>query len=380
MKSTQISNSQWAETKQKATNMEILRKEVNLRELTISNFDTILLDGVHIKINDTAWKQLLSRIRMPRAFANRFANNWGGNVLFNLIEFIKTSRDVTNDGNVTLVVNPETRTCIGVLPQGYASISNINFLDFVEQQIGSFNLTPTLADVSYSSAQVNCIAPNSIFKLPNDELEVFQTGVTFTNSASRGLEIRPFVNRLVCSNGLVVPTASDAIHFNAFTSKSIETFNREFAELSNRNFIPSCFADTVLASKNTQASMSELIGARRSILNRVKDADLDYIERYVPVERATRAYNSIGIDLNELTNGQLRTAKAGVTVWDVVGGMTNFASNSTRYKDSNTGGIMIDAGTLLTKNIYDQHNQISRDPFNGGTLLSDYELEKVRGE
>ena len=32
MKNTQISNSQWAETKQKAANMEILRKEVNLRE------------------------------------------------------------------------------------------------------------------------------------------------------------------------------------------------------------------------------------------------------------------------------------------------------------------------------------------------------------
>jgi hypothetical protein len=71
-----------------------------------------------------------------------------------------------------------------------------------------------------------------------------------------------------------------------------------------------------------------------------------------------------------------------MSVWDVINGMTNFASNDQRYRVDNhdMANIMVAAGKILAKGQYDTENLLQVDPFANSTLLSERESAMVRGD
>jgi hypothetical protein len=71
-----------------------------------------------------------------------------------------------------------------------------------------------------------------------------------------------------------------------------------------------------------------------------------------------------------------------MSVWDVVNGMTNFASNDSKYNidDSRMGNLMVTAGNILTKRQYDTEGVLDINPFANRGLLTEAEGARVRGE
>jgi hypothetical protein len=71
-----------------------------------------------------------------------------------------------------------------------------------------------------------------------------------------------------------------------------------------------------------------------------------------------------------------------MSVWDIVNGMTNFASNDTRYQidDSKMGNLMVTAGNILTKKQFDTEGLLNVDPFANRSLLTEREAAIVRGD
>ena len=69
-------------------------------------------------------------------------------------------------------------------------------------------------------------------------------------------------------------------------------------------------------------------------------------------------------------------------IWDVVNGMTNFASNDNRYniEDGKMGNLMVTAGNILCKKQYDTEGLLDIDPFATRSLLTTAESARVRGE
>ena len=95
-----------------------------------------------------------------------------------------------------------------------------------------------------------------------------------------------------------------------------------------------------------------------------------------------KAYEMAGTEPSTFTQMQLKNAKSGMSVWDVVNGMTNFASNDTRYNldPSRTGNLMVTAGNILTKKQYDTEGLLKVDPFATRELLTAAEAARVRGD
>jgi len=141
---TTLSQSAFDVKKAEAINNQLMRKEISLSEFNVIDNNHIELDGVKIEVTDKAFGKLLGRLRIPKAFANRFSEGFGNDGLRQLITMMKSMKSSKNDQTVTLLVDPNSRKITDILPAGYASISQESFIDFASRYIDQYNLEANL--------------------------------------------------------------------------------------------------------------------------------------------------------------------------------------------------------------------------------------------
>jgi hypothetical protein len=380
---TTLSTEMFNQAKAEAVTNQLIRKEISLSEFNVVDNNHIQIDGIAIEVTDKAFGKLLGRLRIPKAFAKRFSEGFGNDGLRQLVQMMKTAKSSANDQTVTLLVDPSTRKITDILPAGYASISNESFFDFATRYIDQYGLGVThVGSNPYGGSQINCVSQNGIFSVPGMDKEVFQTGVTFRNTPTRGLEVSPFLNRLICTNGITSTAFAENYGLHSLNDKNINEFNEHMIRMASTGFQPVGLADTIRKAHNTDASLAEMQKAVSALLSTDQRVDYDYIQKYLPLDRAMKAYDMAGVDPNTFTQIQLKNAKSGMSVWDVVNGMTNFASNDTRYKIDNQkmGNLMVTAGNILTKKAFDTEGLLTVDPFANRSLLTEREAQLVRGD
>ena len=380
---TTLSPTAFALRKDEAIRNEVMRKEISLSEFNVIDNTHIEVDGVSIELTPFAFKRLLGRLRIPTAFANRFESGFGSDGLQQLVQMMKTMKSSKNDQTVTLLVDPREKKITNILPAGYASISNEAFIDFAEGYINQYGLeVKDFGSDPNGGATINCVSPNSIFTVPGMSDEVFNTGVTFRNTPTRGLEVSPYLNRLVCSNGMTSTSFSETYGLHELTDKSISEFNDHMISMASTGFQPVGLADKIKMANNTDASIAEVQRAMSAMLSTDKKIDFEYMQRYLPINRVMKAYSDIGAEPSTFTTKQLQNAKSGMSIWEVVNGITNFASNDTRYNidDHKTSNLMVSAGNLLMKKNFDTEALIQFDPFANKQLLSANESARLMGQ
>ena len=380
---TTISKTAFAARKAEAISNEVMRKEISLSEFNVIDNTHIEVDGVKIELTPFAFKRLLGRLRIPTAFAKRFETGFGSDGLQQLVQMMKTMKSSKNDQTVTLLVDPRAKKVTNILPAGYASISNEAFVDFAERYIDQYGLQVTdFGSDPNGGATINCVSPDAVFTVPGMSDEVFNTGVTFRNTPTRGLEVSPYLNRLVCSNGMSSTAFSETYSLHELTDKSINEFNDHMITMASTGFQPVGLGDKIKAANDTDASIAEVQRAMSAIMSTDKTVDFDYAQRYLPINRVMKAYSDVGAEPSTFTNKQLANAKSGLSVWEVVNGMTNFASNDAKYalNDHKTGNLMVTAGNLLMKKNFDTEGFLQFDPFANKQLLNETESARMMGQ
>ena len=380
---TTLSQSAFDVKKAEAINNQLMRKEITLSEFNVIDNNHIDVDGVKIEVTDKAFGKLLGRLRIPKAFAKRFSDGFGNDGLRQLITMMKSAKSNRNEQTVTLLVDPNSRKITDILPAGYASISQENFIDFASRYIDQYNLGVThMGSSQYGGTQINCVSPQGMFNVPGMTNEVFNTGVTFRNTPTRGLEVSPYLERLICANGMTSTAFAENYGLHNLNDKNINEFNEHMIRMASTNFQPVGLADNIKKANNTDASLAEMQRAASSILSLDKAVDYEYVQKYIPVERAFKAYSQLGADPNTFTKAQMKNAKSGMSVWDLVNGMTNFASNDTKFgiNEGKMGNLMVTAGNILCKKQYDTEGVLDINPFATRDLLTSSESARVRGE
>ena len=380
---TTLSPTAFQARKAEAVRNEVMRKEISLSEFNVIDNTHIEVDGVKIELTPFAFKRLLGRLRIPTAFAKRFELGFGSDGLKQLVQMMKTMKSSKNDQTVTLLVDPRAKKVTNILPAGYASISNEAFIDFAEGYINQYGLeVKDFGSDPNGGATINCVSPNSVFSVPGMSDEVFNTGVTFRNTPTRGLEVSPYLNRLVCSNGMSSTAFSETYGLHELTDKSISEFNEHMISMASTGFQPVGLADKIKSANDTDASIAEVQRAMSAMLSTDKKIDFEYMQRYLPINRVMKAYSDIGAEPSTFTTKQLQNAKSGLSIWEVVNGITNFASNDEKYNidDHKTGSLMVSAGNLLMKKNFDTEALIQFDPFATTGLLSEKESARLMGQ
>ena len=366
---TTLSQNAIESRKLETLNAQALRRTVAAREIEIIDENTILYNGTQIKISKNAFKSLMKMIGMSQTFIKKFEK------LFNpktKAQFINTMKNAmaTNSGNmpnVTMVLNPVSKTIVAFTKDASELISNKNFVEQAERILnsGNFGVTQWTTDPTTGIITLNAVKEGSSFAVAGDEKDVFTSGITLKNSPITGFQVSPYVNRLWCTNGLTTNLAEDKFNMTNLSEKSLTQFNEYLQGLTKRNFVPQEFNELVTSARNTPASLQELTSATKAI--EMAGAG-ERAGQWVPLQENLLEYSRAGIDAKDFNLKQMQNAESDQSVWSVVNSMTHFASHGQDMVDGfephKGTDLMVRAGNLLGKKSWDLGNRVA-SPFKG---------------
>jgi hypothetical protein len=348
-----------------------LRKVVPFRDITLVDTETIEFNGTRINITKSAFKNLLSLIGMSNQFAQKFENLFTKEAKAQFINTMKNAM-ASNSGRlseITLVLNPLTKAVVAMTKKDEFGISNQQFIQVAENIIDnqSMDVTNWSVDPGTGIITINAFNPKANFAVQGLSDEVFTGGVTFKNSPKDGFQVLPYVNRQWCTNGLTTSFAQEAYTLNSLDQTSMEKFFENLNGLRKNNFAPTGFADRVRAAHNTPASLHELQFAH----NLIEPFAGERTDNWIPLAENMNAFYKAGFE--SLSTEQMKHAKSNTSVWDVVNGVTHFATHGagiidTNMQDYNASDLMVKSGNLFGKKSFDNENTMP-DLFGGRELV-----------
>ena len=347
-----------------------LRKTVPFRDITLIDEKTIEYSGTRIGITTQAFKSLLQMLGMSQSFANKFEKLFNADTKATFINRMKDAM-ASNSGNlnqVTLVLNPISKSVILFQKEDKFQISNEQFINVAENMIGDQNMGVTRwsTDPTTGIITIDAHNPHAEFAVQGLSDEVFTGGVTFRNSPMKGFEVMPYVNRQLCTNGLTTAMSKESYQLHSLDNKSMEKFFENMQHLRKNNFAPEGFGDRVRMANNTAASIGEMQYA----YNQIEKHAGDRVDSWIPLKENLNAYNKAGFE--NLSGQQRKMAKTNQSIWSLVNGVTHFSTHGqdliqTNMTDAQAANIQVAAGNLLGKKAFD-HESSMPNPFSGELL------------
>lgn len=347
-----------------AVTAQPIRKEVALHMIKIINEESIEYGGHLLKMTRDAFRDLLDVLKMPKIFMERFRNLVGEESQQKFINSLKNVIASSGKGTVTLVLNPGTREIIAIHKTSRNLFSNQSAIDIMSKIINEGGLS--VADFSINPDNggfaVNAFAENTHFNIPGLKDEHFISGISFTNNPRNGYQVSPYINRLVCANGMITRGFQEQFHITKLDEMSMNSFMASMKELKNNRYMPAGFSDAVRLCNSTRASLYEMRQASNAILDS-SGAKRDEVESWIPLQSTEASFSRIGVDVNVMDSAKLKNAKTGTTVWELINGITHFAThdNGIEISEYDRRRLQVVAGQILTKKL-DMENQV-RSPF-----------------
>ena len=142
-----------------------------------------------------------------------------------------------------------------------------------------------------------------------------------------------------------------------------EEFYRHLDNIEKGGFVPVKFSQQVERASSTPASLYELEQGLRLITDN-SNCEGDSTEMFIRAKNTYNRLHSSGIDTVRLTDAQKRNVRTGVTVWDVINGVTDFASHNYGFekKPNADRHLQMRAGDMLSKT-FDSANLVLNQPF-----------------
>lgn len=366
-----LSNTLIQQRKVETLEAQNLRKVVPFRDINLIDGESIEYNGQKINLTKNAFKNLLGLLGMSNQFAQKFETLFTKEAKSQFINTMKNAM-ASNSGKlseVTLVLNPISKSVVAITKKDQFGISNQQFMGVAENIIDNHGLDVTnwSVDPGTGIVTINAFNPNANFAVQGLSNEVFTGGVTFQNSPKDGFQVLPYINRQWCTNGLTTAFAEESYTLQSLDQGSMEKFFENMNELRKNNFAPTGFADRVRAAHNTPASLSELQFAH----NLIEPFAGERADNWIPLAENMNAFYRAGFDT--LNSNQLKHAKSNTSVWDVVNGVTHFATHGagiidTNMQDYDASNLMVKSGNLFGKKSFDHENTMP-DLFGGRELV-----------
>jgi len=346
-----------------------LRRTVNLAEIELVDDTQILFKGSPLKITKSAFVDMMKILKIPTAFISRF-NEIMDDKPEAKRNFINTIKNViTSKGSsgrtVTLVLSQEDRNIIAVHKTNRNLISNASFMDVVGQVIDENKLsTIDFAVDSAGRTVVNTLDMNSDFNVGGHKDEYFHGGVSFSNDPKNGFIVSPYVNRLVCANGMVGKSFQEVYKLTSTDAVTTQKFFGDLAALAKKGFKPETFVTRVEEAMELKASLAEMYQVKNVIKKVVPEIKPIEMETWLPIKATEAAYARINVDTKLLRSGQLKNARTGTSVWELINGLTSFSThhNGFEISDYDRRVLQVEAGKLLT-NEHDMSNFVRTPNF-----------------
>lgn len=349
-----------------AINTQPIRKEVSLNEIEIVD-DTILKYlNTYIKLSPTAFNSICKIVGLPIGFNKTFTENFGKIARKKLLSRLQLATATNKTRRVTLILNPSSKTIEDIHSTSFELISNSAFLDTTINLIDRFNLeVNNFTTFNNGSIEINTSSPGNQFGIKGLKDEDFLGGITFSNSVDKGFRVSPFLYRMICINGLVGNGFEETLKLSSLEPKKMGDFFIKLNQLAERKFKPASLEEKINSAMNVKASLNEMEKVYDSLMDATdKKIDPEFLNNWIPFKDTVEAFTNAKINVNDLSIENKKSARTGTSIWDIVNGITHFAThdNGIYVPETKRRNLQRMAGDLLTKSSYDIENLI-RSPF-----------------
>jgi len=356
-----LTNSLIEKKKVETLEAQNLRKVVSFRDIKLIDEKSIEYKGQNIKLTESSFKDLVSLLGMSQSFTKNFETLFTKEAKMQFMNTLKNamSSNQSKLNEVTLVLNPISRSIVSIKKGSTSLISNQQFLGIAENILdnNSMDITNWSVDPHTGIVRINAFNPNALFNVKGLSDEVFTGGVSLINSPQKGFEVLPYINRQFCSNGMTSPFAEESYILNSLDNGSMEKFFENINGLRKNNFAPTGFADRVRIANETPASLAEMKTAH----NLIKSYTGERTSNWINLDENMNAYHAAGFET--LTSAQMSGAKSNTSIWDITNAVTHVATHLPNIIDTNMESydqtrLMVDAGKIFGKKVFDHENNM----------------------
>jgi hypothetical protein len=329
--------------KEQVLSQKIGRKKVTLGELRLITDSVVEYAGLNFVLSSSAFTSLtrLSGIskQMRANLIKEYGNDFASKMVSTLTKVMSNSKK-----DIVMLINLNKRTIINFVQSDNVMLPNETYLNTIEKVLDNTNLRIDNFHLrDDGSFTVSTLGDNSQWGLRGIEnSESFEFGLSFENSAIKGTKMSPFNKRLICTNGMIGLNFAEET-FLANTKSSWDHFYKTVDILKKSNFKPTEFEPRLKRVMTSTASLSEVENARNIIKANSKIGS-DELERFIPIYSTQNSYKKIGINTELLIPAAKKNAVTDVKYWDMINGLTDFASHNYGFQLTNADNIQRFAG------------------------------------
>lgn len=306
------------------------------------------VNGTEVLVNDYVSKELDAMIGLSSRQKKVVRAASGEAGLRDFRNYLATASSFTKPVSVALIANPASRTVSGIVPIKQEEIPADAFFDFLELFMEENRLVPVRKEVAYDAAagvtvfmdsmdpQVRQIAPGEDFRIDS----------YFLRWNIGRIELGRYYERLICSNGQTATISQSEAQIHSLQTEVV----KKILEIPKRKSLLDDsfdrFSAKALEAMEVRASMAELklVSGKLDLYL----VDRESSSRIAPYTEQLQLYADSGYRCDP---SELREMKAGMSVWDLYNGITDFASNNTRWdpEDNRRGMLQEEAVAFLMK-------------------------------
>jgi hypothetical protein len=361
-----VTETQFREFRSQALAKQPIRKTISLSDLKFHTMDAVEYSGLMLGLSRPALKDLIRIVGFSLAGTNTLQSAVGEEGSINILNALKNVITSAKGQQAIIYVNHErVITHIAKSDKGQSPISTEAYFDFAESIIDRHQLDIKSMYFNETNGNISLETVNPgdrQFQVGNLSNEIFHSGISLSKNAT-GIQADPYMHRLVCTNGMVTRQFEESFKLSQNNPKMWEEFYRHLDTIERGGFVPVKFSSQVEKAIKTPASLAELERGLRLITEN-SNCKGDELEMFIRSKHTYNRLHSTGIDDTKLSEAQKRNLRTGVTVWDVINGVTDFASHNYGFekKPNADRQMQVRAGDMLSKE-FDTAALILHQPF-----------------
>jgi hypothetical protein len=357
--------------KQTAIDEQPVYYETELSNVDLESLNSVSVEGKNLQMERSAVEDLHDIVGMSNKFGNHVEEVLGDDARVGLIRALRSGLANKKGLNVSVALDRKNGSVSG-FSTDMNHITAEGFFDLVERMMDRYGLdlfdNNFLAGSNKVAVSVKANKQLDLTGFQGMEDEMFSTGMTFMMDRGE-MKFLPQIERLWCTNQLIGTYDSD-YSISGLDDRNMESFFEKFDTLAQNGFIREDLPDYIDRAANTRASVDEVMKSR-SLINEYKaeDGPNAVVEKLIPVAHIRDAYASLDNSPNvrDMSITQRKNALTDVSVWDVINGITRFASHDYtsdgfNIADGDQVRLQRRAGDLLEKKTLDCENVVP-NPF-----------------
>lgn len=377
-----IGNDEFTNIREELNGQDPLIKRIKLADIRFDEHsverNVIIVKGHEVPVMRSFFTRLAQVVGLNVGLLNRMQKNEDKLLQQKLLEAVKAYAETRDGGkDFFLIGDPDKHRITNiVVAERYNRLTNETLFQTTEMLI---NEIPDLSVESVDRLGDGNVSINLVHtkdagfeRLGPDE--VFRFGISLVNTPHTS-EIKDFMYRLACSNGMISRTpVDDGPKFKGPGGGGLagpDAFRDIINQAhiwSNNGFIPTSFEDKLGRAMDTQASLAELSRVWNLVQNQIREEDPDRklkivqsakLQLFPHLEETERRLIKKGFDPKALIPDEMKFIRTGHTIWDLVNDLTWLGSHNSIFDLSNPKAFKVEGGNLFTKNWDLQHTRLA---------------------